>query len=91
MIFQSAFEPEAFDKIIDPLDVVGALRQRAPGVDRRALGLVAVASACFWSSLICANACEEVGTTSMAVAAITSLSIISSAAQRSRLADQDWR
>src|ERR1700733_14889900 len=43
MMLPSAFQPETFDELIDPLDVVRMIRQRVPRVGGGILGLVAVA------------------------------------------------
>src|SRR4029077_15859335 len=43
MMPPSAFQPEAFDELVDPLDIVGMIRQRVPRIGGGILGLVAVA------------------------------------------------
>src|SRR5580692_9758160 len=43
MMMPSAFQPEAFDELVDPLDIVRTIRQRVPGIGGGILGLVAVA------------------------------------------------
>src|SRR3984893_7334698 len=43
MMLTSAFQPEAFDEFVDPLDIVGMIRQRVPRVGGGILGLAAVA------------------------------------------------
>src|ERR1700720_4365806 len=42
MMPPSAFQPEAFDELVDPLDIVRMIRQRLPCVGGGILGLVAV-------------------------------------------------
>src|SRR5580704_7188696 len=42
MMLPSAFQPEAFDELVDPFDVVRMIRQRVPRIGGGILGLVAV-------------------------------------------------